>query len=65
MCMSILDRLFGGESNDDGSCCDMQIEEVKTEDADEGGESDGAEDVNEADGCAGNASDGIPDRRER
>lgn len=26
--MSILDRLLGGESNDDESCCDMQIEEV-------------------------------------
>ena len=30
--MSILNRLLGGESNDDDSCCDMQIEEV---DADE------------------------------
>jgi hypothetical protein len=26
--MSILNRLLGGESNDDESCCDMQIEEV-------------------------------------
>jgi hypothetical protein len=26
--MSILDRLLGGESNNDKSCCDMQIEEV-------------------------------------
>ncbi|MGQ3330548.1 hypothetical protein [Halorubrum sp. FL23] len=26
--MSILDRLLGDESNDDESCCDMQIEEV-------------------------------------
>jgi hypothetical protein len=26
--MSILDRLLGGESTDDESCCDMQIEEV-------------------------------------
>lgn len=28
MRMSILDRLLGDESNDDESCCDMQIEEV-------------------------------------
>mgnify|MGYP006882764797 FL=1 len=34
MCMSILDRLLGGESNDNESCCDMQIEEV---DSDENG----------------------------
>lgn len=33
--MSILNRLLGGESNDDESCCDMQIEEI---DADENGE---------------------------
>lgn len=31
MCMSILDRLLGGESNDDESCCDMQIEEVDSD----------------------------------
>ncbi|WP_157964846.1 hypothetical protein [Halorubrum sp. 48-1-W] len=30
--MSILNRLLGGESNDEESCCDIQIEEV---DADE------------------------------
>ncbi|MYL17467.1 hypothetical protein GLW36_12540 [Halorubrum terrestre] len=29
--MSILDRLLGGESNDDESCCDMQIEEVDSD----------------------------------
>jgi len=33
--MSILNRLLGGESNEDESCCDMQIEEL---DADEGDE---------------------------
>jgi len=26
--MSILGRLLGGESNDNESCCDIQIEEV-------------------------------------
>lgn len=33
--MSILDRLLGGESNDDGSCCDVQIEEVHADEPDE------------------------------
>lgn len=33
--MSILNRLLGGES-DDESCCDMQIEEVDADDPDEG-----------------------------
>lgn len=28
MCMSILDRLFGGASTDAGRCCDVQIEDV-------------------------------------
>ncbi len=65
MCMSILDRLFGGGSNDDGNCCDMQIEEVEAEDADESGESDETEDVSDADGSNENASGGIPDRTER
>ena len=34
--MSILDRLLGGASNDEESCCDMQIEEVDAEETDEG-----------------------------
>jgi len=29
--MSILDRLLGGESNDDESCCNIQIEEVDSD----------------------------------
>ncbi|WP_161609717.1 hypothetical protein [Halorubrum kocurii] len=32
--MSMLDRLFGGESNKDESCCDMQIEEVDLDEND-------------------------------
>ncbi|WP_459824854.1 hypothetical protein [Halorubrum luteum] len=30
--MSILSRLLGGESNDDESCCNMQIEEIDADD---------------------------------
>ncbi|WP_281195089.1 hypothetical protein [Halorubrum sp. F4] len=33
--MPILNRLLGGESNDGESCCDMQIEEIDADEADE------------------------------
>jgi hypothetical protein len=39
MYMSILNRLLGGGSTDDESCCDMQIEEVDSD----GGEADAPE----------------------
>jgi hypothetical protein len=31
--MSILDRLFGGGWNDDEGCCDVRIEEVNADEA--------------------------------
>lgn len=40
--MSILNRLLGGES-DDESCCDMQIEEVDADEVDEGASGEGAD----------------------